>query len=412
MDLALIVVYVLVNIVIMFIYYKKSLGVFQAPFLMACISLTVILPQFTTIYFHPYYDNDLIYKLGYTMITGNLAFALGFEYGKRKAVPTVTRVLDLGKIQYLTLLFSILGFSTVFLYGNLNGSIDGVIAANLKTFAFIALALTFVTLLQGYRNLVVWLCLIFSLVPIVNYAFFVKGSRGDSLILVLSITLFLSLLKTNWQNNIKLAVLSLLIFGSVLSASISGIRHTLKDEEGGAESYQDISFFEAFTNSFTNSYESVGMDLGNAALGIEYCYVNGTYDYGLSIWNGFVYNYVPKRLVGGEVKANLRFDAGYSQIIPILTNNITTMTGYFSAFASFSFFGFLFFLFLGYLYGTIWHAAAYSNFYKFLYFYTLSQVPLMLTHGFQYVFVNLELIFIFIFPMLSFFIYKKRTILK
>jgi hypothetical protein len=407
MDVALIALYIIVNIIIMIVFYRRDLGVFQAPFLVACIGLTLMLPQLTTIYFNPYYDSALVYKISYVMTTCNVAFAIGFNIGKKKSAPTTIRTFDFSKMQYLTFFFALIGFSTVFIYGGgMSGSVDGVIAANIKIFAFIGMSLSFVTLISGYKTPIVYISLALSLIPIINYAFFIKGSRTDSLILFMNTFLYLSMIFPSKRKSIKGIVLSFLLLGSVLSASITELRHFIKgvDEGGGGE----VSFWETFKKSFTENETELGMDLGNAALGIEYCYENSTYDYGLQLWNGLVFNYLPKRLVGENTKANLYYDTGYQDIIPQLTNNVTTMTGYFYAFAAFSFYGFLFFGLIGYGVGVIWSMAAYSSLYRFLYFFVFTMVPAMVSHGIQLFFSNLEFFFIFLYPIISFFVIKMK----
>lgn len=405
MDIVLIALFILVNIIIMIVFYRRDLGVFQAPFLVACIGLTIMLPQLTTIYFNPYYDSTLIYKISYVMITCNIAFAIGFNIGRKRKAPKTIRSFDLSKMQYLTLLFSIIGFSTIFIYGDsMSGSIDTVIAANLKVFAFVGMSMSFVTLASGHKKPIVYASLVLSIIPVINYAFFIKGSRTDSLILFMDTFLYLSLTFPRKGKKIKLLVFSFLLFGSILSASITELRHIVK----GTDENEQISFWQTFSKSFVENETELGMDLGNAAIGVEYCYENNAYDYGLQIWNGFVFNYIPKRFVGESVKESLYYGVDYQRIIPQLTHNVTTMTGYFYAFAAFSFYGFFFFGVIGYAIGAIWSMAKYSVMYRFLYFFVFTMVPAMVSHGLQLFFSNLEFFFIFLYPMMSFFVIKMK----
>ena len=105
---------------------------------------------------------------------------------------------------------------------------------------------------------------------------------------------------------------------------------------------------ENIKKSFTGgSYnERAGMDLGNAALGIDYCFQKNEYNYGSFIWNGFVFNYIPKRLVGENIKTSLIIPFEADKYIQALTNGITCTTGYYDAFSAFSWFGFFVFYFL------------------------------------------------------------------
>ena len=69
MDLLLIILYVFINIFIGYKYYKQRNGAFTPPFILSVMSLGQLLPQLTTIYFHPFYNNELIYRLVFVMIT-------------------------------------------------------------------------------------------------------------------------------------------------------------------------------------------------------------------------------------------------------------------------------------------------------------------------------------------------------
>ena len=101
MNWLLIVLYCIVNFYIVNFYKNKYEGVFSAPFVMAAISLSVMLPQMTTIYYSNRYDNDLIPLLAYMMISCNIAFAIGYKRGYVK-VPG-NKILDIRveKIKYI-----------------------------------------------------------------------------------------------------------------------------------------------------------------------------------------------------------------------------------------------------------------------------------------------------------------------
>lgn len=47
-------------------------------------------------------------------------------------------------------------------------------------------------------------------------------------------------------------------------------------------------------NFFYTKDITVGMDLGNAAKGIRYLKETGQMDYGTSIWDTFIQNYIPE----------------------------------------------------------------------------------------------------------------------
>ncbi|TDS13730.1 hypothetical protein [Sphingobacterium paludis] len=398
MSVILIWIYVLLNVFFIVRYFRIKSGTFQAPFLMAGVSLGVLLPQLTTYYLSPVYDNELLYLLLFVMITGNASFVYGFERGKSRAIPKSIMTLNMNDtLVYLNLFFAILGCLSVLIYRDDNS--DFVIGAFLKAFAQFSFFTSLILVVYYKPNTFVYLALILSFATIFNFAFLVKGSRSDSLLLGLAILLFLNFYK-GFNKKVKYFTLGMFLFGAVFSASITMIRNYIKDGEAFGD-----SFYENFTESFSEdgTEQTLGMDIANAAKGIAYCWENMEYDYGLQLWNGFVYNFVPKRLVGEDIKNSLTYENGYTQKLPTWTHGVTTMTGYASAFASFSVFSFLFFFAVGYIYGWIWKYSAYSTYYLLLYFWQVTWLHAFFSHGMQLFFGRLESFFIFLFPILILF---------
>lgn len=402
MEMILIVSYIVLNLYYIIKYFRLEKGVFTPPFLVSCISISVMLPQLTTIYYSSSYDNTLIPRLVIVMISGNYMFVKGFEIAINDP-RFKTNILDLhiSQIKYVILLFSFVGLYSIKMVNE--NLADGVIQANVRAFSQIALVLSSIFLLKERVSKIIILSFICAIIPIVHFAFFVYGSRGSTLFMFLLLMYITVLRFPKFENKIKIIVLIFLTMGSIVSASISTFRenviHNGRDR---------IEYFENFKKSFTKSDSEVGMDLGNAALLMDYCETNGSYDYGFSFWNKFVYNYVPGRFVGQSFKESLQTHPDYEAKIPIVTHMITTTTGYFSAFGAWGYMGCFLFGFIGFVLGKIWKYSFYSNMYLVLYIYTLGNVPLMITHNFQYVFARLEMMFIFIFPILWYWIYRKN----
>ena len=131
-------------------------------------------------------------------------------------------------------------------------------------------------------------------------------------------------------------------------------------------------------------------DRGNAALGIDYCFQKNEYNYGSFIWNGFVFNYIPKRLVGENIKTSLIIPFEADKYIQALTNGITCTTGYYDAFSAFSWFGFFVFYFLARIFAWIRKRGSYSTLYMTLFFYMLANSTVGVTHGLQLIFAKIE----------------------
>jgi hypothetical protein len=351
------------------------------------------------------------------MITCNLSFVAGYNLAKKRKMSMVIRDIQLKKMEWIIFLFALTGLSTVYFFSvnfhvskdEFTGAMDTVLTSNIKSFSEFSLALSIVSILQGNKSKIIWISFILSIIPIINFAFFVKGSRNDSLVLFLNLLLFWVLWKPQMKRLIKILTICFFLTGSIISSSMEEFRNALiKDPNLNVF---DINYWDAFNNSFYNSHTDVGMDLGNAALGIDFCYKNDTYNYGLQLWNGFVYNYIPRRLIGDKNKKALMYHDEYidRNLNSYWTHGVTTVTGYADAFSSFSFFGFILFALVGYMYGNIWEYSFRSGFWRFVYLFTISQIPVFVTHNLQFFLARLELVFIFLYPIVfSFFIYKKR----
>ena len=195
------------NVWLLFRYYKRPIGVFEPPFLMACISLTVLLPQFTSIYFVDFYPNSLIPLLGYTMISGNLFFTIGYErsiakYENRRSESIIDLRYDNISIGVFLFIATAFACYSLKLYDMPNA--DMVAAANFKGMAFLAVALSLIAYKRtNKKKYLIWF--VIASIPVINFIFFIKGSRGDSLVLFLNILFFLSLYD-KWRGDRKSVV--------------------------------------------------------------------------------------------------------------------------------------------------------------------------------------------------------------
>lgn len=386
--------YFIINLVIFIYYYKKVYGVFQAPFLMAYTALFVLLPQFSTIYNNPFYDKRLIPDLGIVMVTCNIAFLFGFEIAK-KYIPEhkdIIGILDLNKIKYFLLFIGIIGFVTIFLWtGNKFQEGDNVIQTNMKAFSQMAFCLTLTTLVthQEKSKFVIFM-LVLSATPLFYFAFFVKGSRGETLFLLLSISMYLALRYPQKEPIIRKWTLITLLVGALFSASISWVRNVVINKSERTE----LSLIDNFTNSFSQKKVSLGMDLGNAAKGIHYLKEKNLLDYGSYIYDDFIQNIVPRRIVGESVKENLKLNfVDDKEFIKQQTHSVTTMTGYYFAFRSFSYLGFLLYFLFGAFYGFIYCKIRNSASCLYLYLLIIPTVPLIFTHSSGYLYMKLYINF-------------------
>lgn len=400
--------YLILNILILFWYYKKENGVFQAPFLVAYTSIFVLIPQFATIYAIDYYQTKTFGLFVYVLLSCNIAFVIGFEYAKLKRRERFHTYIKFNKIKHLLYFFTAIGFYSIFTWSATYQGSDNVIQANLRSFASYALCLSCPYIVHKQYPRKAFVVVILCIIPIAYFAFCVKGSRGSTLFLILIVSLTLSLKYPSKERLIKKTVLSVLIIGAVASASIVLIRHFLVGNPATGEkvSLSEISLINNYESSFKKNNVSVGMDLGNAAIGIDDLSNSMEMDYGITyIWDNFIQNYVPRRVVGETFKENLKINlVGDTRRVEFLTFGITTMTGYYYAFRSFNIFAPLLFLLIGLFIGYIWAGIKNSMISLFIYLVLLSNIPLFITHGPGYIYAGLEFVLIFMYS----FIYRGR----
>ena len=381
--------YLAVNFVILFYYYRKTNGVFQAPFLMAYSALFVLLPQFATIYNNPYYDKRLIPDLGIVMLSCNIAFALGFEIMKWYAPEKkdVIGILHIGKIKYFLTIIAVIGFATVFLWSGAKFQEgDNVIQANIKFFSQMALCLVLTSqLTYQKRNKFAIYIFALSAIPSIYFAFFVKGSRGETLFLLLTIGLFIALRYPQKEPVVKKCILAILLVGALFSASITWVRSVINQSD-----HTEVSLIDNFVSSFSQKKVRLGMDLGNAAIGIRYLKETNQLDYGTYMYDDFIQYTVPRRVVGESFKEGLKLNiVKDGELINRLTHSVTTMTGYYFAFRSFSDLCFLLFFLYGAFYGFAYCRMRDSAPCLYLYLLILPVVPMIFIHNAGYLYARL-----------------------
>ncbi|WP_353476565.1 hypothetical protein PVT71_27635 (plasmid) [Salipiger sp. H15] len=173
----------------------------------------------------------------------------------------------------------------------------------------------------------------------------------------------------------------LLVAGLVLamigSTSMGQYRDVTRANSGLVfEEVADIDFL----GNLTGTFEEGGYEMQNAMILIDNTDATSLFDYGASHWNTLVWNYLPARFVGWDVKAGLMIPtpAAPRGFEPATG---TTMTGMPDAFQSFWYFGALKFMLLAYVLGVIWASARRGDTMG-QFVYMLSVVPAM--HAFSH----------------------------
>lgn len=398
-----ILITLLLNIIIFIFYYRKKYGVFTPPLVFTYVFIFIFFPQLTSIYYSDYYDNRYLPLFCFIIVSSNLACAIGFEQGLRKKVKRI-REIRLERFININLAFSCLGFLTIFMWGGeYDQTGDNVIPVMLKTFSRISFTFCLVYILKGEKSKKMYFSLILSSLVLLNYTFFLKGSRIEGLFLLFNLAFFCCMYFKSRRKGIKLLTISCLIIGAIASSMIHQMRTSFfKTKQKNINVLEQFDYLQGYLNSFKQDRFDNGMDLGNAYLGIQYVFENNEYDFGVQFWNYFVQNFVPRRLVGEKIKSELLIDFDYVDFVENVTMGITTMTGYFNAFTGFSVYAFVLFYLLGFIYGSYWNKAKYSNFYLFMVLYftpVLVSILTLAVHYFLTTFVFLLFLYFLISPI-------------
>jgi hypothetical protein len=127
-----------------------------------------------------------------------------------------------------------------------------------------------------------------------------------------------------------------------------------------------------------------GPELTNAAMRIDAADQGKMFDFGLSLWNAMAFTYVPRQIVGPELKQSLMFslkDPEY-EAFGYLPNVGTTWTGFATAFVSFWYLGCSMFFIVGWVMGRLYRRALDGDlFAQVVYSLMLIQSALVITHG-------------------------------
>jgi hypothetical protein len=122
----------------------------------------------------------------------------------------------------------------------------------------------------------------------------------------------------------------------------------------------------------------------------------GRYNFGVSHWNGFVFNFVPAQLVGRAVKDGLMIRFGGQSASRLAKERYghevltgTVSTGYCDAFESFGWFGFIKFSMIGWMMGTLYRHGMAGHFLgQLLYIYLLADAMQAISHGTNMILVS------------------------
>ena len=219
--------------------------------------------------------------------------------------------------------------------------------ATLLIYGFV---LALARMIKGFRVvpiLTATFCLLFFL-----HRILIMGRREDTVILVITALLFLYF-RYGWLIP-RFAQASIVIVGTLFVASAGDYRQATLDtdrvtsETRIGDSLKKLSEID-YTGNFRQSNTRVpSLELFNAVLTIEGAERAMSFDGGLSLWNAFIFSYVPGQIVGRDVKQAMQFDfEDVRGSFEFDWHVGTTSTGFSDAFRSFWYFGALIFFVIG-----------------------------------------------------------------
>ncbi len=198
------------------------------------------------------------------------------------------------------------------------------------------------------------------------------------------------------------AMLAVILVGTLVTNSIGEYRGIVKDEEGLY--WNKISEIDFIDNLRFLSSEG-GHELTNTLYKIETVDRNLDFDFGLSLWNQLVFNYVPAQFLGSDFKRSLMVgeeldDSVYNEFYYTRATG-TTSTGMTDAFASFWYFGALKFFLIAFIISKLYRAAIRGNFIaQFLSIVLMTPALHAITHSTNWFFKDWPQILVFVGPVL------------
>lgn len=199
----------------------------------------------------------------------------------------------------------------------------------------------------------------------------------------------------------RIWIITGLVAGIILINAIQLYRSAMKE-------FADLALGERFHVAFHQNYleenekllDAPGVEFEKYIYRLAACEKLGAYDFGVSHWNEFVFNYVPAQWVGRTLKQCLMIEcispymAG-RQVFSFTGTSGATDTGYMDAFASFGYFGFIKFWFIGLMMGTLFKKAMMGFFLpQLLYAFSLTAAMHSVTHTTNEILVRIWIYFL------------------
>lgn len=396
-------IYIGVNLIILAYYFRKEIGVFQFPFLIACVSLTFVTPQLLNLLENGYFQSFDSSAYLIFLSACNISLAIGYNRGysgRNKSKIHISFIKNNG-FKRLIYGFFIIGVAATLMNRGVykGGFVSGtfVIISFFASFGTIALLL----ILIGFKRKLIssrfFFVLAFIVVMLIIDKITASGRRAATVNLALMILYFYLDRDKRIYQYLRYVVPAFFIIGMLLGSQIGKYR---ENAYAGQKSFwENIQSLDLTQNSQSRTLEKG--ELYNAFEGMQAVSLYNSYDYGAYNWNGIVKNYVPTALVSQDFKQNLMFKNESNNLVAYLTQSGSTMTGYFDSYLSFGIFGFVKFFLIGWLMGLLWQRKDDSDICILLYFALITPGLHLLTHSSNYFVSQLFFLWVFVYPFLK-----------
>ena len=401
MSELLLYTYIVINIVVLIMYYRRDYGVFQFPFLIACVSLTFVTPQlWNLLEFH--YENMDLNLIMTSFCLCNIALFVGFAMGLKKG-DNKDYIIEFKGGKYYTILlwvFFVVGVVATLMNRGVykGGFISGVfvIVSFFASFINYALLMMLVGIKKNILTNKIYYILIAIIIILMIDKIVQSGRRAETINLVLTLSYFIMDKDERIYRYLRPIIPCFFFVGMIIGGEIQQYRDN--SYSGDMTFSQNINSLDFSLND--ESQTMVTGEVYNAVEGMHNVALYSKYDYGIFNWNGIVHTYVPTAIVGRDFKNSITFKSDTDNLKEYLTRSGSTMTGYYDAFASFGILGFIKFMIIGYIMGLLWSRRAKSQFSLLIYFPLLTPGLHLLTHSSNYFFSALFFIGVAIYPLL------------
>ncbi len=401
----------LVVLLIIFIEFKKKLYTFRYPILYALSVLGWVYPQLYSMIYQNLYT-DILWKLEFFIIICSIAVYTGF-YLNKKSLKHFNWRINFNRLVWLNFMLFLIG---AFFYHKVSlmaeeatllfgGQWQGIITVYVFFAKLLSISLGTALVIDLYKKHLVNFFVIIGSSYFYLERIVLAGRREEMVEFFIMFLLWLY-----WKRKIimpRLFFLSFSIIGIFLINLIGiyrglAVYSTIKIEQAIMKLWLAIQ--TDWLDIFKEYLITGANEILNAALIISATEKLLIFDFGVSIWNAFVFNYIPATFFGREFKQSLTIpfpDVAYEIYghVPIVGS---TLTGYADAFQSFWYFGFVKFFLISYIMGKFFRASMYEDNVTAKIILTQLYAPslLAITHTTHHFFLEFIKLAVFLIPVL------------